>query len=57
MTGAADALIIPIIITDHMTQVMKRSAAPNGAFAVMPIDAMIVIASVGEDIWRRRRTR
>jgi hypothetical protein len=57
MTGAADGLIIPIIITDHMTHVMKRSVALNGALAGMPIDAMVVIASVGEAICRLRWTR
>jgi hypothetical protein len=58
-TGAADAVIIPTIITAHIANVKKTSAAPHGlsiAIAI-PIAAMSRSYAIAADIWRSRWTR
>jgi hypothetical protein len=49
-TGAAAALIMPTIITAHITNVKKRSAAPHDASILIPIFAINASVSAEEDI-------
>ena len=50
ITGAADAVIIPTIITAHIANVKKMSAALNGMSIVMPMSAIIVSCFIAADI-------
>ena len=51
-TGAADALIIPIIITVHITNARKTSLAPHDTPAAIPMLAIIDSDAADEDILR-----
>ena len=48
--GAADAAIMPTIITDHIVNVKKTSASVHGTSSVMPMSAIIVSYSIEDDI-------
>src|SRR5260221_6348618 len=56
-TGAADAVIIPTIITSHIANVKKTSAAVHGMSIVMPMSAIFRSYSIAADIWRSRWKR
>jgi hypothetical protein len=48
--GDADGAIMPTIITAHMANVKKTSAALHGMSIVMPIAAIILSCSISADI-------
>ena len=49
-TGAADAVIMPTIITDHIAKVKKKSRAPHGALFAISIFAITVVETAEDGV-------